>query len=159
MKKRVFGRKFSRDRGSRHALFRSLVKALIDRGKITTTKAKAKAIMSDIDKLVNLSKSKNMNGIRSVYSYLANDRKTTNALFDKIAPAFANRQGGFLKMVNLPRRKGDFAEVVRIEWSEKVQIEAQKKDNKKALKEETKKPVKTSLKSRVTSLIKPKKKE
>ncbi len=122
MKKRVFGRKFSRDRGSRRALFRSLVKALVEYGKINTSLAKAKAIRGDVEKLVNLAKDKSVNSVRRINAYLGNDRRIVNLLLSKVLPSLSSDKGGYIKIVNLPRRKGDFSQLVRIEWIEKIVI-------------------------------------
>ena len=84
MKKKVFGRKLSRDRGSRTALYRALLKALILRGEIKTTYAKAKTIQPEIEKLITLAKKSNVSARRIVYARLANDRQSTNRLFKKI---------------------------------------------------------------------------
>lgn len=156
MRKKVFGRKLSRDRGSREALFRSLVKAFVEHGVMVTTKAKAKAVQPMIENLVSAAKTKNVAVVRRVSAFLANDKKTVGNLFGKIAEVFKNRNGGFTKITNLPRRLGDFAEMVRIEWSEKVELIDDKKitDKKeKALKKTEKKEQKQSLRSRVTKLI------
>jgi len=137
MKKRVFGRKFSRDRGSRRALFRSLLKALIEYGKINTGLAKAKAIRGDVEKLVNLAKDKSVNSVRRINAYLGNDRRIVNLLLSKVLPSLSSDKGGYIKITNLPRRKGDFSQMVRIEWIEKIVIA--KKDNSKKAKKNVKK--------------------
>ncbi len=140
MKKRVFGRKFSRDRGSRRALFRSLVKALVEYGKINTSLAKAKAIRGDVEKLVNLAKDKSVNSVRRINAYLGNDRRIVNLLLSKVLPSLSSDKGGYIKIVNLPRRKGDFSQMVRIEWIEKIVIA--KKDHSKKAKKNVKKETK-----------------
>ena len=137
MKKRGFGRKFSRDRGSRRALFRSLLKALIEYGKINTGLAKAKAIRGDVEKLVNLAKDKSVNSVRRINAYLGNDRRIVNLLLSKVLPSLSSDKGGYIKITNLPRRKGDFSQMVRIEWIEKIVIA--KKDNSKKAKKNVKK--------------------
>lgn len=134
MKKRVFGRHLSRDQGARRALFRSLVKALVTYGAIVTTKAKAKAIQPDLDKLVGLAKKKELSRIRRVSSYLGSDRRSLEVLFAKIAPTFSSRTSGFTRIVNLPERPGDRSKMVRLEWSQEISLsqstKSKKKDNK-----------------------------
>ena len=160
MKKKVFGRKLGRERSTRRALFRSLIRAFVRYGKIETTKAKAKSILPDIDKLIKLVKSKEVPKIRQVYSYLGNDKKTVDLLLKKVAVAFEKRKSGFTRLVNLPRRKGDNAEVVRLEWVEKIEIEEKTKDKGKKskkggeLKPEEKAKSRKTLKERLKGLTK-----
>ncbi len=144
MRKKVFGRNFSRGTRSRRALFRSLLKALIVNGKIVTTKAKAKAMQKDLEKLVVLSKDGSLASRRNALSMLANKRELTEKLFNKIGPVFDKRKSGFTRSINLGRRLGDGAEMVRIEWTEEVpEKDESKKDEaekpKKTLKKATKK--------------------
>ncbi len=164
MKKRVFGRQLSRDFGSRHALFRALISALVKHGKINTTKAKAKAIQPDAERLVTMAKTKDVARMRKVYAFLANDYETTNKIFDQVTKAFENKTSGFTRIVNLPRRIGDNAEMARIEWTEKVaEVEKtlSKKDQKiaekKVAKKEVKKEAKKSTLSKLTKMVKGKK--
>ena len=121
----VFGKKLSRGRKAREALFKSLVKALVEHGKITTTRAKAKSIVGQVDKLINLAKQEDLSTRRRVLAYLGNDRKTTDSIF-KIAPKFTGRKGGYIKMVNLLPRRGDMAQLVRIEWTDLVLLQGKK---------------------------------
>jgi large subunit ribosomal protein L17 len=130
MKKKVFGKGLSRSRTAKKALFRALIRALVLHGSIQTTRAKAKAVIPEIDKLVNIAKQKNVNSKRRVYSLLGNDRKVTDLLFSQVIPVFSKKESGFTRLINLPARRGDRAEMVRIEWTEKVMREG-KKANKK----------------------------
>ena len=136
MKKRVYGRKLSRERDTRRALFRALIRALVKYDKIVTTKAKAKAIQGDVDKLVNFAKDSSIQARRRLFASLGNDKETMKTLTEKIAPAFTERKGGYTRIINLPRRKGDAAEIVRIEWVKPI-----------LKREETKKKVKKTTKS------------
>lgn len=141
MKKMVFGRKLSRGRKAREALFKSLTQALIMRGAITTTKAKAKAIQGDIDKLITLSKKDSVEARRKVSAILGNNRVLALTVFEKISKAFEKRTSGFTKIILLPRRKGDNAEMARLEWVEKISLEEKKPEKKEESKAETKKTV------------------
>ena len=145
MKKRVFGRKLSRDRGSREALYRSLVKALVLHGEIKTTYAKAKAIKPQIERLVSMAKNESVSTRRRVYASLANDRKTTDSLFG-IASQFTERNSGFTRIIKLPERRGDRSSIVRLEWSRKVKIQTKKEGKEK---KEAEKPVNKGLKGKV----------
>jgi large subunit ribosomal protein L17 len=155
MKKRVYGRKLSRERDTRRALFRALIRALVKYDKIVTTKAKAKAIQGDIDKLVNLAKDGSIQTQRRLFASLGNDKETAKAFTERIAPSFKERKGGYTRIINLPRRKGDAAEIVRIEWVKPTLVKEEKsKDKKKSKgkgitskkKEDTKKKVKKTTK-------------
>ncbi|MEK7111859.1 MAG: 50S ribosomal protein L17 [Patescibacteria group bacterium] len=136
MRKKVFGRHLSRGRKSRRALFRSLIRALVASGKIVTTKAKAKAVIPQIDKLITLAKKKTVAARRKVLSELGNDRETADLIFSQVLPAFTKRNSGFTRIVLLPARAGDSAQLVRFEWSdqiatsEKVTSEKKKKEEK-----------------------------
>lgn len=117
MNKKVFGRKLSRSRPAREALFASLSRALILDGKIVTTKAKAKAFQGDIEGYVNLAKKGTIAARQSVLSSLDNAKDVTDTLFQKIAKMFAQKNSGFTRIVSLPNRKGDNAQMSRIEWT------------------------------------------
>jgi large subunit ribosomal protein L17 len=134
MKKRVYGRKLSRERDTRRALFRALIKALVKYDKIVTTKAKAKAIQGDIDKLVNLAKDGSIQTQRRLFASLGNDKETAKSFTERIAPSFKERKGGYTRIINLPRRKGDAAEIVRIEWVKPMPEKEDKTKDKKGSK-------------------------
>ncbi|MBU0570323.1 50S ribosomal protein L17 [Patescibacteria group bacterium] len=161
MKKKVYGRKFSRDHGSRKALFRSLIKAFVKHGAIVTTQAKAKAIRGEVDKLVNLSKVGDVASKRRVYARLANDRKTSSALFSLVKTNFSSRKGGYTRIINLPTRRGDSARMVRFEWVEEVGTRIRGSDESKSRKKQgssepekkTKKKGKVSLAEKVKSKL------
>lgn len=155
MNKKVFGRKLSRSRPAREALFTSLAKALIKNGKIVTTRAKAKAVLPNVEKMITLAKKESLAGRRRVLAMLDNSKEETGILFGNVVKAFSGKNSGFTRIISLPRRLGDNAEVVRLEWSEKVEYETKAKEEKKAkkveakeVKKETKKTVKKSEKGK-----------
>jgi large subunit ribosomal protein L17 len=131
MKKRVFGKKLSRSKSARRALFRGLIRALVAYGSIKTTKVKAKAVQGEIDRMVSLAKNGSLAARRRVYAKLGNDRKTTDLLFSKVATAFSARKSGFTRIIPLPSRRGDSAEMARLEWVEEVVISDKKKSKVK----------------------------
>ena len=118
MRKKVFGRKFKRDKNARKALFRSLISSLILKEKITTTEAKAKAIKSDVDKLVtkikNGAESKGGKNLLSGFLF----PHALDKLVNEIAPRFKTRQGGYTRILRLGKRFGDDAPLVMMEWTE-----------------------------------------
>ena len=150
MRKRVFGHKLSRNRNSRKALFRSLVRSLAIHGSIKTTKAKAKAVQGLIDRVIKKAQSNNLTTRREVYSMLGNYCATTDKLFKEIAPKLNNRASGFTKTIPLPKRAGDNASMVTLEWVEKMTVDdavlGKKKENKKENKKSAKKEVKIDKK-------------
>ena len=158
MNKKVFGRKLSRSRPAREALFASLAQSLIKNGKIETTRAKAKAVVSSIEKMVTSAKKGDVTARRKVLAELDNSRDSVEILFSSIAKAFSGKTSGFTRIVSLPRRRGDNAEMSRLEWTEKVEVSDKKlevskeKEKKKAKKteetKETKKTVKKEVKSK-----------
>lgn len=147
MKKKVFGRKLSRSRPAREALFASLAKSLILNGKIETTRAKAKAVIPDVEKMVTLAKKGEIAGRRKVLTMLDNAKEPTKILFKDIAKAFMSKNSGFTRITSLPRRVGDNAEMARLEWTEKIAASSQELVvSKKANKKEESKPVKKTEK-------------
>lgn len=142
MKKRVYGRKFSRGQGARKALFRSLMRALVAEGSIVTTKVKAKTVQKQAEKILNLAKVKNISKRRQVYAILGNDRITTDRMFDKIAPQFLDRIGGYTRVIYLPKRRGDSAELARLEWVKEIVTGDSKKLAAKKAKVKVEKPKK-----------------
>ncbi len=129
MLKRVYGKKLSRAQGARRALFRSLIMALVRDGKIVTTKAKAKAVQADLDKIMKKVRKADLSSQREVLAALGNDKETVSKLFGELKGLASQRQSGFTRITALPPRRGDAAEIVRLEWSGK--IEEKKKSEKK----------------------------
>jgi large subunit ribosomal protein L17 len=119
MKKKVFGRKLSRERDTRRALFRSLTRALVLNGKIETTKAKALSVQPFVENLIKIAKQGSVESKRRLSAFLANDAEIANLLIKSIKSG-TGRKSGFTRIVPLPRRRGDMAKMVRFEWSEKV---------------------------------------
>ena len=122
MRHGVAGKKLGRTSSQRKTLRTTLVRQLFEHERIQTTQAKALAFRGDAEKLITLAKKGNegdkiqkMNAARLAASRLGNDRAITQKLFDDIAPRFANRNGGYTRMVKLGPRKGDSAEMVLIE--------------------------------------------
>lgn len=155
MNKKVFGRKLSRSRPAREALFATLAKAMIVNGKMVTTHAKAKAVQGSVEKMVTLAKKGDIAARRRVFGKLDNQKEATEILFQKVAIAFSNKNSGFTRIISLPRRTGDNAKMVRMEWTEKVEyVDAtkkvkEKKEKKVAKKIEPKKETKKVVKKEV----------
>lgn len=99
---------------------RSLVRSVVVSNKIVTTKAKAKGIQAQLDKLVTLAKKGTLTARRQILAYVGNDKKTTDTLVNKIVPSFGERKSGFTRIINLPARLGDGAQMARLEWVEAI---------------------------------------
>jgi large subunit ribosomal protein L17 len=139
-------RKLSRNSSHRRALLRNLVTDLLDHGRLMTTLPKAKEIRPLAEKMITLGKRDNLHARRQLQSYLLRDA-VAKKVFDTIAPRFADRNGGYSRIIKLGNRKGDGAdlaiiellgselEVKKAERAEKAKEKA-KKGDKKAEKEE-----------------------
>ena len=116
MKKNVFGRKLSRDKNERHALFISLMSALVMHERIITTEAKAKAIKADVEKLIT--KAKDGSNAAKLVLKKSLSQNAFDKILKEIAPRFDKKQGGYVRLVKAGKRFGDDAPVVVMEWTE-----------------------------------------
>lgn len=97
----------------RKAMLRNLTASLIMHEKIKTTVPKAKLLRQFAEKLINWAKEKNLTGYRKVRSELQNI-KVINKLFTVLVPRYANRTGGYIKIIRAGFRKGDGAEIALV---------------------------------------------
>ncbi|SRR6266542_3866240 len=109
-------RKFGRERNQRTALAKSLATALIDHGRITTTRAKAKTLSSYTDKLITQAKKQNLASRRLLAQRLG--PKAVKKLVDEIAPRFKERKGGYTRVIRLEQRQSDGAPMAIIEFTQ-----------------------------------------
>jgi large subunit ribosomal protein L17 len=109
-------RKFGRVRKVRKALINSLALNLIVRGKIRTTEPKAKELRPFIEKLVTSAKRGDIATRRLIISSLSNRRPEVKKLFEIIAPKYADRKGGYTRVLKLGARKSDGAKMAIIEF-------------------------------------------
>ena len=107
--------KLSRSASHRKALFMNLAREVIDHERIKTTEAKAKAVKPEIDKLITLAKKGDMHSRRMAMSRLGQDKFVTYKLFEEIAPRYADRAGGYTRILKLGPRKSDSSEMVFLE--------------------------------------------
>ncbi|MBP2651530.1 MAG: ribosomal protein [Firmicutes bacterium] len=110
----MFYRKLGRDSSARKALFRSLLTSFFALGRIETTEAKAKEVSKLAAKMITLAKRGDLHARRQVLAYIM-DEKVTTALFDQIAAKYADRQGGYTRIMKLGPRRGDAAPMVILE--------------------------------------------
>lgn len=106
--------KLSRKSGPRRALIRSQVTSLLDKGRIETTEAKARAIKPLAEKMITLGKKGDLHARRQALAFLLSEDVVTK-LFEKIAPKFEGREGGYTRIVPKGPRRGDGALIVILE--------------------------------------------
>ena len=115
MRHRVGGRKLQRTSSHRAALFRNMAAALIKHEQITTTTAKAKELRPYIEKLVTLAKRGGLSNRRLAQSRLMDDAQL-DKLFDIIGPRYADRDGGYTRVIKAGIRSSDAAPIAVIEF-------------------------------------------
>ena len=114
MRHRVKGRKLGRRTDAREALVNNLVSELFKRERITTTEAKAREVRGVAEKMITKGRRGTLNDRRLVSAKLT-DTTVVKKLFDEIGPRFANRDGGYTRLLKLMQRKGDSAAMALLE--------------------------------------------
>lgn len=130
MRHRVYGRHFGRTANQRKALLRGLLASLIKYERIETTVAKAKAIKDLADRLVTFGKRGDLHSRRLALTYLP-DKELVRKLFSDIAPRFANRNGGYVRIVRTGFRVKDSAPLAIIEFVDYQKTEKEESKSKK----------------------------
>lgn len=115
MRHRVGGRKLQRTSAHRIALFRNMSAALIKHEQITTTVAKAKELRPYIEKLITLAKKGGLSNRRLAHSRLLDDAQLVK-LFDVLAKRYANRNGGYTRVIKAGIRASDASPIAIIEF-------------------------------------------
>lgn len=114
MRHRVGGYKLKRDVGARKALLRGLVTSVIENDFAVTTVPKAKAARPLVDKMITLAKRDTLHTRRQAASFLESPG-AVKKLFDKLGAKFGQRNGGYTRITRLGPRKGDGAELAKLE--------------------------------------------
>jgi large subunit ribosomal protein L17 len=114
------GRRFGGDAAHQKAMFGNLAASLIAAEGLVTTEAKAKALRPIVEKLVTKAKKANADGLRvyrqrDVVSFMR-DKDMAHKLFEDIGPRYADRPGGYTRILKLGPRHGDNAPMARIEF-------------------------------------------
>src|SRR5437016_10026662 len=132
MRHRKDGFKLGRVTAHRWALFRNLLVALFRHERITTTEAKAKAVRGLAEHMITLAKRENLHARRQVLSMVP-DTEVVGRLFDTIAARFADRNGGYTRIIKTGPRPGDGAPMVFLELADRVEEpkDKEKKSEKK----------------------------
>jgi large subunit ribosomal protein L17 len=107
--------KLSRDTAHRKALLKNLSRDLIEHERIKTSQAKAKAVKPQVEKLITLAKRGDLHARRQALSALGQDRFLVHKLFEEVAPRYAERPGGYTRIVKLGPRRSDSTEMVFLE--------------------------------------------
>ena len=107
--------KLSRDSAHRKSLLMNLSKEIIEHERVKTTEAKAKAVKPEIEKLITLAKRGDLHARRQALSTLAQDKFAVHKLFEELAPRYAQRAGGYTRILKLGPRRSDATEMVFIE--------------------------------------------
>ena len=115
MRHRVAGRKLQRTSAHRAAMFRNMAAALIKHEQITTTTAKAKELRPYVEKLVTLAKKGGLSNRRLAHARLMDDAQLTK-LFDVIATRYADRNGGYTRVIKAGIRASDASPMAVIEF-------------------------------------------
>ncbi|MCF6312187.1 MAG: 50S ribosomal protein L17 [Verrucomicrobiales bacterium] len=111
--------KLQRPTAHRKAMLANLTCSLIEHGRIKTTLAKAKALRPIVERMVTLGKRNTLHTRRRSISLLGSSQlaqRSTKTLFEKIAPASTDRQGGYTRITKLGQRQSDSAPMAFIEW-------------------------------------------
>ena len=114
MRHRVAGRKLQRTSSHRNALFRNMAAALIKHEQITTTLAKAKELRPYVEKLITLAKKGGLSNRRLAHARLMDEVQLVK-LFDTLAPRYADRAGGYTRVIKAGLRASDAAQIAIIE--------------------------------------------
>jgi large subunit ribosomal protein L17 len=125
------GFKLRRNPAQRKSLLRNLTASLIEKNRIETTTAKAKAVQPIVEKMVTLGKAGTLADKRRALAYLYK-RKTVQVLFDELAPRFMDRNGGYTRIIKTDFRKGDGAEMAILEFVDYIYQVKDKKAKEKA---------------------------
>ncbi len=139
MKHKIGFNALSRSSSERKALKRNMVTSLFRYERIETTKAKALEVRKMAEKMITRAKVDNVHNRREI-AKIVYDEAVLNKLFKEIAPMFAERKGGYTRILKTGNRLGDAAEMVILELVEKTKKDekAEKKEAKKSAKAEKK---------------------
>ena len=113
MRHKVAGRKFGRSMSHRRALYRNLVTDLLKYEKIVTTEAKAKEVRGLAEKMITLGKEGGLSAYRQALSFTL-EKAVAEKIFSELASRYAERPGGYTRIVKIGPRLGDGAPMVQL---------------------------------------------
>jgi large subunit ribosomal protein L17 len=138
MRHLVKGKKLRRNTAQRRALLRNLVTSFLEKERIQTTLAKAKAAKPIAEKMITLAKRNTLHTRRQALRFIYK-RDVVKKLFDEIGPRFSERPGGYTRIVKIGSRAGDGAEMAILEL---IGTEYKKKEKKKSVAQKAKEAAK-----------------
>ena len=118
-------RKLGRTTAHRKAMLRGMVTLLLENGQIETTLTRAKEVRSMAEKMITLGKKNTLASRRAALAYITKEDVVTK-LFSQIAPAYANRQGGYTQIFKMGPRRGDAAEMAIVKLIEETPVVEEK---------------------------------
>ena len=107
-------RKLGRTSDHRRAMLRAMVTYLLENGKIETTVTRAKEVRAVAEKMITLGKQDDLHSKRQVFSYITKET-VAKKVIDEIGPKYADRNGGYTRIIRTGVRRGDAAEMAIIE--------------------------------------------
>ena len=107
-------RKLGRTTDHRMAMLKNMVTSLLENGKMETTVTRAKEVRALTEKYITLAKENTLNNKRQAMAFITKE-SVVKKLFDEIAPAYADRNGGYVRIIKTEARRGDAAEMAIIE--------------------------------------------
>ena len=108
-------RKLSRESRIRRSMLAGITKDVIMNEAVITTEARAKEVRNFVDKMITYGKDGSLVARRKALAFLHNDKNVVNKVFNELAPRYAERNGGYTRIIKLTERKGDDALTVRLE--------------------------------------------
>ncbi len=129
MRHRNAGRKLGRKTPHRISMFRNMVTSLLDKERIRTTLPRAKEVRPIAERMITLGKRESLHARRQALAYVK-DPEVVGKLFKTLAPRFAQRNGGYTRIIRLGFREGDGAQMAILELIGSG-FKAAKKDEKK----------------------------
>ena len=108
-------RKLGRESRIRRSILAGITKDVINNGYVVTTEARAKEVRKFVDKMITYGKNGTLVSRRKALAFLHNDKAVVSKVFDELAPKYANRNGGYTRIIKLKERIGDDALTVRLE--------------------------------------------
>ena len=103
-------RKLGRTTDHRRAMLRAMVTYLLENGQIETTVTRAKEVRAVAEKMITIGKNSDLHSKRQVFAYVTKE-DVAKKVFDEISPKYADRNGGYTRIVKIGPRRGDAAEM------------------------------------------------
>ena len=107
-------RKLGRTTDHRKAMLRAMVTYLLENGQIETTVTRAKEVRAVAEKMITIGKNNDLHSKRQVFAYVTKE-DVAKKLFDEISPKYAERNGGYTRIIKIDPRRGDAAEMAIIQ--------------------------------------------